>query len=557
MTWVDLVVLAVLALSALLAFMRGFVREVLGIGAWVGRASSPASGRCRCVRAAVPGMAAATRPGSIRSPSPSVFLVALIVLMLIIARPDRRRGARLGARRRRPHAGRWSSASPGVRRWSSSPISLQGWWCRSTAGPSRCCTRASLPLCLCRRRVGARASCRRAYRPAAWSSRRRRAGDDARPSDLLQRRRRRAAPIGDRPGDRIAASSATTCRMPPRSSPTTTSCTRNAASSASGTCPTPPRVTALGLHALQHRGQEATGIVTFDGDQFHSHRGLGLVGDNFGDARVIATLPGARAIGHNRYATTGDTVLRNVQPLFADFEFGGFAVAHNGNLTNAHRAAPRAGAPRLPVPVDHRHRGHHPPDRDQPLLHRRRPADRRAEAGEGAYSLVALSNEALIGVRDPLGVRPLILGRIGIGGHRRLGAGLRDLRARHRRRRLRARRRAGRDRRHRRPGRAQHQARSAARASASASSNTSTSPGPTSVDGGHAVYEARKRIGAELARESRRARRRGRAGARFRRARGDRLRRPRAASRSSSASSATTMSAAPSSSRPTTSAISA
>ena len=94
-------------------------------------------------------------------------------------------------------------------------------------------------------------------------------------------------------------------------------------------------VTALGLHALQHRGQEATGIVSYDGMRFHSHRGLGLVGDNFSDARVIRSLPGMRAIGHNRYATTGDTVLRNVQPLYADFEFGGLAVAHNGNLTNA------------------------------------------------------------------------------------------------------------------------------------------------------------------------------------------------------------------------------
>ena len=95
-------------------------------------------------------------------------------------------------------------------------------------------------------------------------------------------------------------------------------------------------VTALGLHALQHRGQESAGMVSFDGRHFHSHRGLGLVGDNFGDARVIAALRGATAIGHNRYATTGDTILRNVQPLYADFEFGGFAVAHNGNLTNAH-----------------------------------------------------------------------------------------------------------------------------------------------------------------------------------------------------------------------------
>ena len=112
-------------------------------------------------------------------------------------------------------------------------------------------------------------------------------------------------------------------------------------------------VTALGLHALQHRGQESTGIVSFDGHHFHSHRGLGLVGDNFGDARVIASLPGTSAIGHNRYATTGGTILRNVQPLYADFEFGGFAVAHNGNLTNSHvlrrtlvRASPVSGIDR-------------------------------------------------------------------------------------------------------------------------------------------------------------------------------------------------------------------
>src|SRR5580698_8025587 len=100
--------------------------------------------------------------------------------------------------------------------------------------------------------------------------------------------------------------------------------------------PSAAAVTALGLHALQHRGQEATGIVTYDGARFHQHRGMGLVGDNYSDARVIAGLPGTNAIGHNRYATTGDTILRNVQPLYADFEFGGFSVAHNGSLTNAH-----------------------------------------------------------------------------------------------------------------------------------------------------------------------------------------------------------------------------
>ena len=92
---------------------------------------------------------------------------------------------------------------------------------------------------------------------------------------------------------------------------------------------------ALGLHALQHRGQEAAGIVTYDGRHFHSERRLGLVGDNFNKAEVIQRLRGRIALGHNRYSTTGDTILRNVQPLFADLDTGGFAVAHNGNLTNA------------------------------------------------------------------------------------------------------------------------------------------------------------------------------------------------------------------------------
>ena len=217
-------------------------------------------------------------------------------------------------------------------------------------------------------------------------------------------------------------------------------------------------VTALGLHALQHRGQESTGIVSFDGNHFHSHRGLGLVGDNFSDARVIASLPGTTAIGHNRYATTGATILRNVQPLYADFEFGGFAVAHNGNLTNAHvlrRTLVRRGC-LFQSTSD-----------SEVFVHLiaislySTVVDRLIDALKqvvGAYSLVALSTEALMGVRDPLGVRPLILGRIGTEGHRRLGARLRDLRARHRRRRFRARRGARRGRRDQRPGRAQHQA---------------------------------------------------------------------------------------------------
>src|ERR1700741_3585981 len=93
-------------------------------------------------------------------------------------------------------------------------------------------------------------------------------------------------------------------------------------------------ITALGLHALQHRGQEAAGIVAFDGARFHSERRQGLVGDHFSSAATIDRLPGRSAIGHVRYSTTGQTVLRNVQPLFAELEAGGLAVAHNGNLTN-------------------------------------------------------------------------------------------------------------------------------------------------------------------------------------------------------------------------------
>src|SRR3954451_4472624 len=93
-------------------------------------------------------------------------------------------------------------------------------------------------------------------------------------------------------------------------------------------------ITALGLHALQHRGQEDAGIVSFDGKRFHSERRLGLVGDNFSRREVIDRLPGMTAIGHVRYSTTGETILRNVQPLFCELNAGGFAVGHNGNLTN-------------------------------------------------------------------------------------------------------------------------------------------------------------------------------------------------------------------------------
>jgi amidophosphoribosyltransferase len=177
-------------------------------------------------------------------------------------------------------------------------------------------------------------------------------------------------------------------------------------------CADAAAVTALGLHALQHRGQEATGIVSYDGSRFHAHKGLGLVGENYSDARVMARLPGSRAVGHNRYATTGETALRNVQPLYADFEFGGFAVAHNGNLTNAaslHRALVRRGC-LFQSTSD-----------SEVFIHLiaislySTVVDRLIDALKqviGAYSLIALSDHALLGVRDPLGVRPLILGRL-------------------------------------------------------------------------------------------------------------------------------------------------
>ena len=92
---------------------------------------------------------------------------------------------------------------------------------------------------------------------------------------------------------------------------------------------------ALGLHALQHRGQEGCGIVSFDGNNYHSEKRQGLVGDHFTNTDVIKKLPGRSAIGHNRYSTTGETSLRNIQPFFADLHMGGLSIAHNGNLTNA------------------------------------------------------------------------------------------------------------------------------------------------------------------------------------------------------------------------------
>jgi amidophosphoribosyltransferase len=171
-------------------------------------------------------------------------------------------------------------------------------------------------------------------------------------------------------------------------------------------------ITALGLHALQHRGQEAAGIVSFDGHVFHLERKLGLVGDSFSDRSTIERLEGLSAIGHVRYSTTGETVLRNVQPLFAELEGGGFAVAHNGNLTNGltlRRNLIRDGAI-CQSTTDTEVIVH--------LVARSRKTqfvDRFIEAIqqiEGAYSLVALTNKKLIGARDPLGIRPLVLGEL-------------------------------------------------------------------------------------------------------------------------------------------------
>ncbi len=171
--------------------------------------------------------------------------------------------------------------------------------------------------------------------------------------------------------------------------------------------------TALGLHALQHRGQEAAGIVSYDGRQFHSHRALGLVGDNFNSGDVIDRLPGEMAIGHNRYSTTGDEAIRNVQPLFAEFKFGGLAIAHNGNLTNA-RTLRKSLIDRGCI--------FQSTSDTETFIHLiaisdgtnvvERVIDALRQV-DGAYSLVAMTREKLIGVRDPHGVRPLVLGKTG------------------------------------------------------------------------------------------------------------------------------------------------
>jgi amidophosphoribosyltransferase len=170
---------------------------------------------------------------------------------------------------------------------------------------------------------------------------------------------------------------------------------------------------ALGLHALQHRGQEAAGITSFDGAHFHSHRAMGHVAGNFDRDDVIDRLPGQTAIGHNRYSTTGASALRNVQPLFAELNDCGFAVAHTGNISNAMK---------LRRTLSRRGSIFQSTSDTEVIIHlvatsdKGTPLDRLVDAlkqVEGAYSLIVLTEEGLIACRDPLGIRPLVMGKLG------------------------------------------------------------------------------------------------------------------------------------------------
>jgi amidophosphoribosyltransferase len=172
-------------------------------------------------------------------------------------------------------------------------------------------------------------------------------------------------------------------------------------------------LTALGLHALQHRGQEASGIVATDGHEFNAHRAPGLVDRAFSDKAVMARLKGHYAIGHNRYATTGAALLRNIQPLYADLTLGGFALAHNGNLTNAQmlkKELIKNGA-LFQSTTDTEVILHLVAiSKDGDIADRVVGALRQVQ---GAYSIIACHPNGLIGVRDPMGLRPLVLGKLG------------------------------------------------------------------------------------------------------------------------------------------------
>jgi amidophosphoribosyltransferase len=172
-------------------------------------------------------------------------------------------------------------------------------------------------------------------------------------------------------------------------------------------------IVALGLHALQHRGQEAAGITSWDGAHFHSHRAMGHVAGNFDRDDIIRGLPGSVACGHVRYSTTGETALRNVQPLYADLASGGFAVAHNGNISNA-----------MAVKRELVRRGSifQSTSDTEVIIHLvatstyRTLLDKFIDAlkqVEGAYSLICMTPEGMIACRDPLGIRPLVMGKLG------------------------------------------------------------------------------------------------------------------------------------------------
>ena len=169
---------------------------------------------------------------------------------------------------------------------------------------------------------------------------------------------------------------------------------------------------ALGLHALQHRGQEGCGIVSFDGKNYHSEKRQGLVGDHFTDYETLKKLPGSFAIGHNRYSTTGETSLRNIQPFFADLHMGGLSIAHNGNLTNAlllRENLVKDGAI---------FRTTSDTETIVQLIaksKREKFLDKLIDALfqiQGGYALVLMTNKKLVGVRDPLGIRPLVIGKL-------------------------------------------------------------------------------------------------------------------------------------------------
>ena len=172
-------------------------------------------------------------------------------------------------------------------------------------------------------------------------------------------------------------------------------------------------IVALGLHALQHRGQEAVGITSFDGEEFYSRRGIGHVAQNFSSGAALSELPGAMAAGHVRYSTTGGSGLRNVQPLFADLASGGFAIAHNGNISNAMNLRRElVGKGSIFQSTSDTEVIIHlvATSRFPTLLDRFVDALRMVE---GAYSLICMTAEGMIACRDPLGIRPLVMGCIG------------------------------------------------------------------------------------------------------------------------------------------------